>query len=240
MDGQAGIGKTTIWSEAVSRARQAGWRVLSCRPAPSDAALGYVGLTDLLSPVTDDLLGELPEPQRRPLAVALLREQATTAELDFRAVSTGLAALLTRLAAAAPLLLAIDDAQSLDQASAKALAFVILRIRDHPIGMLTAVRLAGTLGQRPRVVTEIEAAVSGDERARIEIGPLSQAALHEVLRSQLGPSFARPLLTRIHEAAGGNPFYALEIGRELNRVGPPAAGHPLPVPSDHRAPSPSR
>lgn len=234
VDGQAGIGKTTVWSEAVSTARQGGWRVLSCRPAPSDAGLGYVSLTDLLSPVTDDQLGELPEPQRRPLAVALLREQATTAELDFRAVSTGLAALLTRLADVAPLLLAIDDAQWLDQASARALAFVLHRIRDHPIGMLAAVRLAGTPGQRPRVVTDIEAAVSRDDRARIEIGPLSQAALHDVLRSHLGGTFARPLLTRIHQAAAGNPFYALEIGRELHRVGPPASGHPLPVPGDHR------
>src|SRR5579863_5325415 len=122
VEGQAGIGKTTVWSEAVGRAQRAGWRVLSCRPALSDAALGYVSLTDLLATVTDDVLGELPEPQRRPLAVALLREPATGAELDFRAVSTCLTGLLSRLAEATPLLLAIDDAQWLDQASGKALA----------------------------------------------------------------------------------------------------------------------
>jgi len=233
IDGQAGIGKTTLWSEAISRARQTGWRVLSCRPVPSEAALAYVSLTDLLSPVPDDLLGSLPEAQRRPLAIALLREP-TAAELDSRAVSTGLAALLSLLAGTGPLLLAIDDAQWLDRASGSALAFALRRIGNHPVRMIASVRLDGPGSQRPRVTTDIEAALSRDERVRIVVGPLSLAALDQVFRSQLGSSFARPMLTRIHQAAVGNPFYALEIAREINRVGAPPPGHPLPVPDDSR------
>jgi ATP/maltotriose-dependent transcriptional regulator MalT len=50
----------------------------------------------------------------------------------------------------------------------------------------------------------------------------------------LGRSFPRPVLARIHRAAGGNPFYALEIGREVIRLGVPGPGRPLPVPADHR------
>lgn len=70
IDGQAGIGKTTIWSDAVRSAQEVGWRVLSCRPAPSDASLAYVGLTDMLSSVPDDVLTGLPGPQRKALAFA--------------------------------------------------------------------------------------------------------------------------------------------------------------------------
>ena len=54
------------------------------------------------------------------------------------------------------------------------------------------------------------------------------------VRPALGTSFARPVLVRIHRAAGGNPFYALEIGREMQRRGVPPPSQPLPVPGDHR------
>jgi DNA-binding CsgD family transcriptional regulator len=39
---------------------------------------------------------------------------------------------------------------------------------------------------------------------------------------------------RIHQASGGNRFYALEIAQEISRVGVPPAGRPLPVPANHR------
>ncbi len=60
------------------------------------------------------------------------------------------------------------------------------------------------------------------------------AAIHQLVRRALGEAFPRPLLVGIHRAAGGNPFYALEIAREIQRVGSPPPGQPLPVPSDHR------
>ena len=45
--------------------------------------------------------------------------------------------------------------------------------------------------------------------------------------------FARPTLRRLHEASGGNPFYALELGRALKRRGGRVElGGPLPVPAD--------
>src|SRR5690348_13061179 len=39
IDGEPGIGKTTLWAEAVRLAHDEGWQVLSCRPAASDAGL---------------------------------------------------------------------------------------------------------------------------------------------------------------------------------------------------------
>jgi hypothetical protein len=102
IEGEPGIGKTTLWSAAVSRARLAGWQVLLCRPVPSDAGLPHVGLTDLLRPVPAATFGCIPAPQRRPLAVALLREEAGESDLDPRAVGTGLTALLTAVAETGP------------------------------------------------------------------------------------------------------------------------------------------
>jgi DNA-binding CsgD family transcriptional regulator len=234
IEGHAGIGKTTIWAEAIRRARQDGWRVLSCRPASSDVALAYVSLTDLLASVPDEALRELPEPQRRPLSVALLREEHGGSDLDSRAVATALAALLNLLAGGDRLLVGIDDAQWLDQASGKALAFAFRRVAHDSVRMLASVRLEATIGRRTGAFAEIYTALGPIGSRRVEVGPLSVAALHHIFSSVLGSSFPRPMLTRIHGAAGGNPFYALEIARELLRVGAPPAGHPLPIPDDHR------
>jgi DNA-binding CsgD family transcriptional regulator len=227
--GDPGIGKTTLWTEATRRAGAAGYRVLSSRPVPSDAGLPHVALADLLRPVPDDVLGALPAPQRLALEVALLRAEPGEGDLDPRAVGTGVTGLLGQLAADRPLVLAVDDAQWLDPASARVLAFALRRLDGSPVAVLGAVRTSesGRHGQ----FEAIESALTG---TRLTVGPLSVAAIHQMFRRALGASFPRPLLVGIHRAAGGNPFYALEIAREVRRVGSPAPGQPLPVPSDGR------
>ena len=45
------------------------------------------------------------------------------------------------------------------------------------------------------------------------------ASLHQVVHAQLGVALPRPLLAEVHQASGGNPFYALEIVRTLTRSG---------------------
>ena len=227
--GEPGIGKTTLWAQATRQAAAAGYQVLSSRPVPSDAGLPHVVLADLLRPVADDALASLPAPQRRALEVALLRAEPGDGDLDPRAVGTGLTELLGQLAASRPLVLAVDDAQWLDQASARVLAFALRRLDGSPVAVLAAVRTSepGQHGQ----FAAIESAVTG---TRLTVGPLSVAAIHQMFRHALGGSFPRPLLAGIHRAAGGNPFYALEIAREVQRVGSPPPGQPLPVPSDDR------
>jgi hypothetical protein len=39
LQGEPGIGKTTLWAAAIGRARQRGFRVLSCRPSAAEARL---------------------------------------------------------------------------------------------------------------------------------------------------------------------------------------------------------
>ena len=48
---------------------------------------------------------------------------------------------------------------------------------------------------------------------RLTLGPLSLGSLHRLLRERLGVTLSRPLLRRIHELSGGNPFFALELAR---------------------------
>src|SRR5207244_4274969 len=118
LEGEPGIGKTTLWAAAIDRARRLGLRPLTCRPSLSEAALSYVGLFDLLDPVADAALPDLPPPQRLALEVVLRRADAGERDLDPLAVGIGLTALLQGSSRDQPVLLAVDDVQWLDAASA--------------------------------------------------------------------------------------------------------------------------
>ncbi len=74
--GEPGIGKTTMWSEAVARARGREATVLVARPSESEAKLAFAGLADLLAGAPEARLAALPAPQRDALEVALLRMPA--------------------------------------------------------------------------------------------------------------------------------------------------------------------
>lgn len=52
LEGDAGIGKTTMWTAAVSLARANSFRILTSRPAESEARLSYAALADLLEEAT--------------------------------------------------------------------------------------------------------------------------------------------------------------------------------------------
>ena len=234
VEGEPGIGKTTIWDEAVSMARARGIEVLSCRPRRSDATLSDLALTDLLRSVPADAFRALPAPQRVAIEVATLRREARDAELDSRAVATALTTLLANLSSSASLLVAVDDAQWLDPPSANALVFALHRLDDRDVRLLMAIRVEPVSERTFPVVAAVEDALGRDRVQRMSVGPLSVGALHSVILRVLGKSVTRPMLVRIHKASGGNPFYALEIASEIERLGTVAPGQPLPVPVDRR------
>ena len=70
-----------------------------------------------------------------------------------------------------------------------------------------------------------------DRVVTLEVGLLDATALHHVVQSHLGLVLPRPVLDDVRDASGGNPFYALEIVRTLQRSGISVdRGQPLPVP----------
>jgi DNA-binding CsgD family transcriptional regulator len=225
LEGEAGIGKTTLW-EAVIASEKPRRQVLRARPAESEMALSFAGLSDLLGGVLEDALPDLPPPQRRALEVALLLEPGDDQAAEHRAVAAGLRGALRTLAEADRLLVAIDDVQWLDSPSAAALAFTLRRLEGAGVDFLLTQRVqAGVppaLGlDRPTPELEVE---------RVRIEPLSAAAVQRLIHIRLGATFPRPVLRRIQDTSGGNPFFALELARALERVEPPAPGEPLPVP----------
>ena len=215
IDGEPGIGKTTVWRAAVDEATARGFRALRARPAESEAKLAFSSLADLLGDALGEVLGELPTPQRRAVEIALLLEDAEGERPDRRATAAGLLGSLRALASAAPVLVAIDDVQWLDRPSTAAVEFAARRLRDEPVALLLARRTAGAAPE-----PGLEQAVAEERRLRVPLGPLGFVPLNALLHERLGTVLPRPLLHRIHELSGGNPFFALELARRPEPLEP--------------------
>jgi hypothetical protein len=65
LSGEAGVGKTTLWSAGIDWAAAHGYRVLSARPSEAETRFSFAGLTDLIGACADDVLAGLPPVQRR-------------------------------------------------------------------------------------------------------------------------------------------------------------------------------
>jgi predicted ATPase len=211
LEGEAGIGKSTVWLAALERARELGFRVLSTPAAPTESALAYSSLAGLLDGVGEAALAGLPPPQRLAVDRVLSRISADGSVTDQRAVAAGFLSVVERLAGVSPVLVGIDGLQWLDTPSALVISSAARRFTG-PVAFLTTVRTGPDSG---RVESALELR-RPDALNRIRVGPLSIGALHAVLSEQLRRSFSRPKMNHIHAVSGGNPFYAIELARAID------------------------
>ncbi len=211
LTGEAGIGKTSLWNAGIEAARERGLRVLVAQPASAEIRLSFAALGDLLDGVP---LAGVPGPQRHALEVALLREEPDGAPPEPRAIPAG---FLSALRALAPVLVAVDDVQWLDAPSADALAFAARRLGGVPVRFLLARRSATELERTLRPV-------------RLAVGPLGLGSTRRLLAGRLGLALSRRLLRSVFDASGGNPLFALELGRTLVGRSPPEIGEELALP----------
>lgn len=200
LDGEAGIGKSTLWQAGNAAAESAGFLVLRAMPSEAEASLAFAAAADLLAPVADEAVAGLPEVQMRALSGALLL-QSDDADTDRRAVATAFLGALRALASVRPVLVGVDDVQWLDSESELVLSFAARRLTSESIGFLLA-RRAGELRAQPDLGEKVE---------RIPVKPFSLGALHRLLHERLAEPIPRRVLRRIHEVSGGNPFFALEL-----------------------------
>ena len=225
LSGEAGIGKTELWQAGLQRARARGTRVLAHRAVEAEAVLSFTGIAELLSPVAADVSPALDEPRRRALEGALVIEGSSGGSaVEPRAIGLAVLDVLKALASDAPVLVAVDDFQWLDRPSARTLLFALRRLANERIGTLLAVRGEGR---------ELDRELASDIVSRLSVGPLAPPVLFQILKDRLGLELSPPQLTQLCEMTGGNPFFALEIGRELSLT-PPAPGRSLPVPGSLR------
>ena len=227
LEGEAGIGKTTLWRAGLAIAGERSYRVLVARPTSAEAEMPFAGLGDLIGGSAEEILQLLPVPQRHALEAALLLAERDGPPPQPHTIAAAVLSCLRELSHEQPLLVAVDDAQWLDTSSAAALEFALRRSgEDGRVAFLYSWRTQSE-GGRP--------SLGADERRdgrvqRVPVGPLSLGALHRVVTAHLGHSLPRPVLTRVHVVSGGNPFFALELARIAEQRGVSTGALELPLP----------
>lgn len=213
LEGDPGIGKTTLLDEAIERAAGINHRRITGLEAESH--LAFAALAEIAEPLLDGLSG-LPAPQARAIEAALAL--APPAAGDRFAACAGFLGLLTTAAAERPVLLAIDDAQWLDRASAECLGYAARRLAGRSIAFLAAARCGSQHPFTGRTVT------------RIELGGLDDRAARALLEER-GGRFPAATSEALLAAAAGNPMALVEMPSLLTdaqRSGAEPLEDPLP------------
>lgn len=231
LSGEPGIGKTTLWEEGLEEAERRFDRVLVHRALEAESSLSFAGLSDLLEPVMEEAVPSLPPPRRRALEVALWLADPGEQPPEPGAIGLAVLDVLRAVAAEGPVVVALDDIQWLDAASALVLQLAVRRLREERVSLLATLRTAPDVS----APLELGRAYREERFEELRVGPLTLAAVHNLLEERLGLELTRPELARLGEMTAGNPFFALELGRELVRTNArPARGRALPVPEGLR------
>jgi DNA-binding CsgD family transcriptional regulator len=214
VEGQAGVGKTSLLGAAARLGRADGLRVLRGRGSELDRAFAF-GLVRQLFEVE---VSSEPE---------LLTGGAEAASGVFgRAVGDGrgedglfgslqgLYWLVSNLGARRPLVLLVDDVHWADTASLRWLVFLADRLEDVP-----ALVLAATRPDEPGADEELIEALAATSGARVlRPAPLSASSTRAVVRERL-PEAVDAFGEACHRATGGNPFLLGELLDELAAAG---------------------
>jgi len=220
LEGEPGVGKTSLWEQALVGAQDRGLRVLSARASASETELPFAGMIDLLDGVRIEELG-MPAPQLHALEVALYRADPGEQPPTEQVVSLALLSALRALARHQRLLVAVDDLQWLDASSLTALAYVARRLPDD----VTVV-----VARRPGAPTAVEQAFRDGLVEHLAVRATTLGGTRQILASRLGLRLPHHLLRRVYDTTLGNPLFALEVGRLLARLDPATLGDELPVP----------
>jgi DNA-binding NarL/FixJ family response regulator len=223
LEGEAGIGKTTLLAHARRIGADAGMRVLGARGGELERDFAYGIVRQLFEA---PLAGAAAVDRERWLAgaaglaagVVLPSASAPVPHppaSDVGSVLHGLYWLSVNASLEQPLLLAIDDAHWADDVSAAFLSYLARRVDELAILIVYASRVGeGCADALPAV---IEPALAGTV---LRPASLSQAATAQLVAQQLGSDDPPPSFSRAcHTATDGNPFLLGELLRALRDDG---------------------
>lgn len=210
--GEGGVGKTALLEAASERAR--GLRVLRASGDDAEIDQPFVALADLCRPLAEGLSGL--SPQRAEAVAAILDVGAGVRFRDRFAAYAGALDLLFAAARQTPLLVLVDEAHLLDDASWEAVEFVARRLGADGIALLVA--------------TESEDDLSGAED--LQLGALAPSDARAVLDARWGGDLDPAVADLVVAAAAGNPLALLEISLDLTpeqRAGTSGIDEALPA-----------
>ena len=191
--GEAGIGKTRLASELARRARAEGFEVLLGRSIDLvGTELPYQPFVEALRP-----LGDLRQVDEPPAGSQLWVFEQTLA-------------LLTERAAAAPVLLVLEDLHWADTSTLDLVVFLAHNLHDRQVLLLATYR-ADELTSAERMRRFADSVRRSGAATLLELGPLEHDDVAELLEARADAPVPAAVTDTIAARSEGNPFFAEEL-----------------------------
>jgi DNA-binding CsgD family transcriptional regulator len=216
LDGELGMGRTTLLDQFAAEAGAEGAKVLRASGEEYETPLRYGVVQQLCRAVQLPLppalsaLGDPTEPLPEPFV-------AGAALLD----------VLRSLQARAPVVVVVDDAHLSDAVSQLALLFALRRLHAERVMVVMSVQVdAAAL-----LVRGLRKLIAGDAGTRLHLSGLADAQIRELGSALCSQPLSRALVERLREHTGGNPLHLRTLLEEFGVAALDRAGHvPLPAP----------
>jgi len=219
LEGAGGLGKTVLLAHAVAQAQAGTMTVLRARGGELERQFPFGVALQLFEPY---LSAASPRERKRVLAGAaahaapLLSGDVTGRDagaVEFPLLH-GLHWVAANIAERRPLLIAVDDAHSADDASLRALLFLAQRIEDLPLALVLTARPRPAAGAGDA----LGALATHPLAQRFELLPLSERAIATIVRRRLADA-DDALCATCARVTNGNPFFLRELLSELAGAG---------------------
>ena len=221
VEGAAGIGKSEFLAALRARAHARGFGVLSARGSDFEAEVAFGVARQLFEPMLRAasaaerrrLLGGVAHVGARALGV-----EAGEPPADRFAAIHGLFWLCANQADRNPVVVAVDDAQWVDDPSLAWLGYVARRAADLPLLLVLSLRWGDPYAER----AELEQLAGATRVQQIPLGPLSASGVGAIVRAQLDEDADELFCAACWELSGGNPLLLRELLAAARGEGLPA------------------
>jgi DNA-binding CsgD family transcriptional regulator len=209
VEGEAGIGKSSLLEATLARARERGFRVLAGRADEVERARPFGPLLEAL--------GALAGSEVRRLLTAGAGEGPIEPTgdpgLQFRVVDL-LVGAVEEAALAGPLAVAVEDLHWADASTRLTLRSLSRRIAYLPVALLTTLRPL----PRPHELERLLEALVRDGAHELVLEPLDERAVTALVAELVGAVPPPALLTKVRGAAG-NPLFVTELVKAVEAEG---------------------
>jgi DNA-binding SARP family transcriptional activator len=211
LEGEPGIGKSTLCEALLRHAAGTGWACAVGRCLEPDLAPSLWPWIEVVRDLVDDAAGESSTSAENPLRRLAAGDYDSGGSLTAIELAGQFLGLLDE-AVAGPCVLLFDDVHWADRATLDVLRLVLERLGSRPVLVVAAHRppvfvpdspLADALGALRRAVTTTS----------VTISPLDASAVAQLMELTAGVAPSGELADRVRRRAGGNPLFVVELAR---------------------------
>jgi DNA-binding SARP family transcriptional activator/tetratricopeptide (TPR) repeat protein len=226
--GEAGIGKTRLIGELRKLLTLQGHSILQSQCYAAEAEVAYGPVLDGLRDVTRNLSDLAGSAQYRELGRLFPAVRQDDEEEAVRIPADGqsarrrlfeeIADVLRRYAQERSVVWIIEDIHCIDGASSALLHYLARRLASEPFRLVLTTRTESEQNEAARTLLTDDHFIENSRE--LTVPPLGREAVEKLVEAVKGEEMVDPpIVDRITNLSGGNPFYAVELARSWGAQG---------------------